>query len=57
MRISFLILISLAVNVALAALFFRPGHGGAATSPGDTAAENSSDTTETAGENPGGASK
>jgi hypothetical protein len=48
MRISFLILLSLAVNLILAALFFRPGHGGAAAPSGDSTAENSSGT---AGEN------
>jgi len=47
MRISFLIALSLAVNIILAALFFRPGHGAATSSSGDLpvetgAAENSS---------------
>jgi len=51
MRISFLILISLAVNVALAALFFRPGHGAGPGTVGDVPAENPA----AAGENPGGA--
>ena len=40
MRISVLIFVSLAVNLILAALLFRPGHGATAAKPGAVTAEN-----------------
>lgn len=44
MRISFLILLSLAANLVLAALFFRPGNGGAPAPVADATVEISSGT-------------